>query len=52
MKILFIAFILFWSYLGWHSVYECKEDKVHYEMIAFLVIAPLIPLVAKLFGIL
>ena len=51
MKILFVAFILFWICCGISGVANCKKDRVNYEMIAFLVVVPFIPLIAKFFNL-
>ena len=49
--IIFMIFILVWSFVGICGVVNCKKDRVNYEMIAFLVVVPFIPLIAKFFNI-
>lgn len=49
--IAFMLFILAWSFVGVCGVANCKKDRVNYEMIAFIGITPVIPLIAKICGL-
>ena len=46
MKVLFIFILFVWCCLGTFGVLRCKEERPNYEMLLFLIIVPLIPLIA------
>lgn len=50
--IAFMLFILAWSFVGVFGVANCKKDRINYEMIVFISITPIIPLIAKFCGLL
>ena len=48
----FILILFAWVLVGCAGVLRCKEHRVQVEMLIFLLFTPLIPIVAKIFGIL
>ena len=50
--IAFALFLIVWACIGLFGVINCKTDRINYEMLAFIAITPVIPLIAKFFGIL
>lgn len=49
--IVFMLFIFAWFFVGVCGVANCKKDRVNYEMIAFIGVTPVIPLIAKFCGL-
>ena len=49
--VLFGIIIAVWMGVGMVGVYNCKRNKVNFEMIIFIAFFPFIPLVALAFGI-
>lgn len=51
-KIIFVIGILIWCFIGFLGVLHTKDDRVNYEMIIFMMIAPFTPLFARMCGLL
>ena len=51
MKILFVAFILIWGFVGFLGILNCKADRPNYEMMIFMFSFPFVPFVAHLCGL-
>lgn len=51
MKILFVILIFLWMFIGFIGIMNCKKDRVHFEMIIFMIFALFIPLIAKWCGL-
>ena len=52
MEIVFIIGILIWLFVGFLGCMNCKKNRVNYEMIIFISLFLLIPLFAKVCGLL
>lgn len=50
--IIFALFLIIWACIGLLGIIKCKTNRINYEMLIFLAVAPIIPLIAKLFEIL
>lgn len=51
-EIIFVIVILVWCFIGFLGGMNAKDNRVNYEMIIFMVLAPFIPLLAKVCGLL
>lgn len=47
--IIFIIVVFIWGFIGLLGGLHAKENRVHYEMIIFLALAPFIPIFAMVF---
>lgn len=52
LKVIFVLIIVVWLFVGSLGVLHCKENRVNYEMIVFMLFVPFIPLIAKACGLL
>ena len=50
-EIIFVIGILIWLSIGFFDVLRAKDNRIHYNLIIFLVLAPCIPLFAKICGL-
>ena len=47
----FALILIIWAGFGLAGVWNCKADRINYEMLIFMGSAPFLPLVAKFFKI-
>lgn len=50
-KIIFVIGILIWCFIGFLGGLHARENRVSYEMIAFVILALLIPIFARICGL-
>ena len=50
-KIIFVIGILIWCFIGFLGGLHAKENRVNYEMIIFIALAPFIPIFAIACGL-
>lgn len=50
-KVIFAIVILAWLFCGFCGIINCKKDRVHWDMIGFMLFFPFIPLIAHLCGL-
>jgi hypothetical protein len=51
-EIIFVIGILIWLFIGFLGGLHCKVNRINYEMIIFILLFLLIPLFAKVCGLL
>ena len=51
MKLVFCFIVLIWLFVGFLGNLHCKENRVNYEMIVFMLFFPFIPFIAKACGL-
>jgi hypothetical protein len=51
LKVIFVLIIVAWLFIGFLSNLHCKENRVNYELIVFVLFVPFIPLLAKACGL-
>lgn len=51
LKVIFVLIIIVWLFVGFLGNLHCKENRVNYEMIVFMLFVPFIPLIAKACGL-
>lgn len=49
--ILFIIIITLWFAVGCVGTMRAKEDRINWEMIIILILAPFLPIIARLCGL-
>lgn len=50
-KIIFVIGILIWFFIGFLGGLHAKENRINYEMIVFMALAPFIPIFATVCGL-
>lgn len=50
-KIIFVIGIIIWCFIGFLGVLHAKEDRVNYEIIIFMALAPFILIFAMFCGL-
>lgn len=50
-KIIFVISILVWCFIGFLGCLHAKENRINYEMIVFITLAPFISILAVICGL-